>query len=245
MVAGFELIPDPFICGGGAPTGTTLYSDSFAGGAWAGAVPITGHGSPDLWHRTTYAGRGTGTGHSANGHMYFGIDAQDNFDLDLRVAGDLVSSTVNFAAGQATYLSFATKWQVEYFNGYDHMWIQIKDLTAGGKTYILCKLNPPARPDGQSSDSTTPACSPEKFGPCPNQDGSLVGLVVPDTDPSAPHWENRYVQIPSFLLGKNIQINFAFDSSDPVSNVFLGWMLDDVTVSTGISATFQAFPTEI
>lgn len=244
VVAGFELLPDPLLCGAGTPTGDEVLREEFTLGGWDLRPSMTGHGYPNLWNHTTFEANGTADGHSAGGHLYYGRQETADYDWG-RSSGDVASPPLTLDPDEPAFLSFATKWEVEWFNGYDHMWVEARVLSTN-QTFILCKLNPPVRPDSSSGPQTTPACSPEDLGPCPDPGESwmepVLGLL-PDGDPVVPQWEHRYVEVPHLLKGEPIELQFSFDSADGVANHFMGWMVDDVVVSDGIDSTRPAFPT--
>ena len=254
VIAGFKVVPDPLPCNDGSGAGNALFATSFENGA----APFvkkpsltydTSSTTNNLWHVTSFAGRGTDNGHAGAGKLYFGNDATGVFRSGFgRVAG-AAEFTVDLPEGPTPwYISLNTKWETEWLEGYDHMWIEAQPQD--GRVYILCTLNPEGRGDPSSSDSQSlGSCSPYRVGVCPTSArrvNNIVGNAVPGgvgvVDPGAPHWENRFVMIPPIWNGQTVKLRLTFDSADGVANTYLGWMVDDVQVTDAVIPVTNALP---
>jgi hypothetical protein len=278
IVAGYEVTPRPLGCDAGTITPTNvIFQEDFEGPAPAVTVskslvssfPDNSNNYVNLWHVTHYVHneKGTDTGHSGTGKLYFGNDATGK----LRYGGSRIAGVASFPAFtlgvEPTFISWNDKFEVEGLFGYDHMWVEVKSLT-DGRVYILCSTDTDVRPDKSSQDSAFSTCSPYRTmlcptgvqghgglnyatcplpGPCvPTGIGSCLVVCTPlssfdaaslglnRVDPDAPHWESRFVRVPTELVGHTLVPRFTFDSADGVANGYLGWMGDDVMVSTGV-----------
>lgn len=217
ILAGYEPVPAPLHCGGPTAITAPIYSEDFSGSHSFSFVgtPLAG-GAPNLWRDTTYEGRGGSAGHSADGHLYFG----NNFGhfSSGHVAGAAQTPPIAIPDLPGTHLQWATKWEVEWLRGYDHLWVEAS--ADDGNTYLLCTSNSVVRGDGSSGGDS------HQIGSCsPHQTPCRIGLIDPD-------WETRSIPVPAALLGKTVQFRFTFDSADGVANRFQGWMIDDVEVGT-------------
>jgi hypothetical protein len=240
VVAGFKVVPDPLPCDSGFGGGDTLYEASFeVGMPFAKGPALTFDDETyNFWGVTSIPGRGTDTGHDGPGKLYFGNPSTGMYKQGgKRVAGAALMPALTIPAEGLWFLSFHTKWHTEWFEGYDHMWVEA--VPADGNTYILCTLNPEGRADSSSDDVETAAsCSPYKAGPCISDLRRLArGYLQPlaAVDPDAPHWESRYVMVPPIWAGQAVTFRFAFDSADGVANTFMGWMLDDVQLTSQVT----------
>ncbi len=237
VLAGFKVVPDPPACGAGTASGNVLFSTGFEAPADVPAIApsVTFHGLTSLWHQTSYTGYGTDAGHGGPGRLYFGHDSSGNFATgDLRMAG-AAEWAFDVPADTPSYVTFNTKWSGEWLEGYDHMWVEVQG--ENGRVYIVCTLNPEGRGDPSSSPSTIATCSPYRYTPCPNDMRAVDPLQLGDNvDPTAPHWESRYVQIPELFAGESIKIRLTFDSADGVANFYLGWMVDDFAITDAVVA---------
>lgn len=215
------------------------------------------------WHVTTsiFQEKGTDAGHSGAGKIYFGNDATGKMRPAWPNTYSRLAGTASFpaftvpAATSPTYMSWNDKFEVEGLFGYDHLWVELVSLT-DGRVYLLCSTDTDVRPDKSSNDNEFSTCSPYRTMLCPtgiHGDGGLqcptavvtpIGVCLPffvdfedlglnQIDPLAPHWESRYVRIPTELAGHTVVPRFAYDSSDGVANSYLGWMGDDVMISIG------------
>jgi len=225
VAAGYEPFPTPQHCLDGVPLSGVFYSESFEGahGYTFGHTPLSGT-APVLWSATTYAGVGSDTGHAGPSRLYWGSLASQNYNFG-HVAGTAQSPLVSIPAGGHAFLTFATKWQVEWLKGYDHLWVEAK--MPDGKLHILCTANAFDRgdPAGVNGETLVPSCSPFHFNPCVA--GSVGNSLV--------KWESRSVQLPDSFAGKAIQLRFTFDSADDKANAYNGWMVDDVQLGTGLA----------
>lgn len=211
----------------------------------------------NLWHVTHAIAneKGTNEGHSGTGRLYFGISASGS----MRPSWERLAGTATFPAftipAEPSYLTWNDKFEVEGLFGYDHLWVEIVDQ-ADGKVYLLCSTDTDVRPDKSSNDNEFSTCSPYRTMLCPTGVHGDGGLQCPGAqvtpfyyclptfidfedaglnqiDPTAPHWERRYVQLPQELIGHTVKPRFAYDSSDGVANAYLGWIGDDFRVVTG------------
>lgn len=234
VIAGFKVVPDPLQCDAGTPIGQTFYSNDFEGedtfGLTYSKTHSTHNNAFNQWHTTDFAGSGTEAGHSAPGRLYFGNDATGEYrDWFYRVSGAATFELEIPETLGPLYLTMNTKWSGEWLEGYDHMWIEVD---TGDDVFILCTMNPEGRGDPTSTDSTPASCSPYRTIPCPSDARRVDPLNLGDrVDANAPHWEARYVEIPSFLAGSTATIRFTFDSADGVSNRYMGWMVDDLALT--------------
>ena len=248
VIAGYKVVPDPLPCQHGTGAGDTLLATSFEGGlgpfslAPADIGPL--HSNNNQWHATTFAGKGSDTNHEGAGKLYFGTDRQGNYRSNFQLTQGSAVVSIDLPAGtKPWYAAFTTKWETEWLDGYDHMWVEA--IPADGRIYILCTLNPEGRGDPSSSDEDSlAACSPYAVGICPNDARRLMNSGVPTqvADPAAPHWEARFVQIPPIWNGQRVLLRLTFDSADGVANTFLGWMVDDFQVRDGFDPTPTALP---
>lgn len=226
VAAGYETLPAPQPCLDGAAVPGTFYSESFEGthGYTFIQTPLSGS-APILWSATSYAGVGSDTGHGGPKRLYWGSVAQQNYDVG-HSAGTAQSPPITLPSSGHAILTFATKWQVEWLKGYDHLYIEAK--LPDGKVHILCHANSMDRgdPTGVNGETLVPSCSPFHFNPCLG--GSLGSSLV--------QWESRMVQLPAAWAGKTIQLRFTFDSADDKANIYNGWMVDDVKLATGVPA---------
>jgi hypothetical protein len=228
VAAGYEPVPTPEHCYEGDLVRGAMYAEdfdsnhgyTFTGTDLASSPP--GQASPNLWHATTFAGEGADDGHSAGPRLYFGKDSigqyGDTFSTP-HFAGSAVSPPITLPA-TPTVLSFATKWEVEWLKGYDHLWVELLD--AAGEVHVLCTANAYDRADpaGLAGSSVIGSCSPFHFTPCP--------------DALDPLWESRSIQLPPTLAGQTVRIQFTFDAADSQANEFMGWMVDDVKIGFGL-----------
>lgn len=249
VIAGYKVVPDPLQCNHGTPAGNVLYQNNFNAGLGSMSLinPQIGprHPNTNLFHVTSFAGDGTDAGHSAGNRLYMGIDSRGDFHQGFFQVLSGLTWTQSIPAGAGAYfLSFNTKWETEWLEGYDHMWVEA--IPADGRTYILCTLNPEGRGDPSSSETQSlGACSPYGVaGICPSSAKRLnnAGVPVYAVDASAPHWEARFVPIPALWNGQDVKLRLTFDSADGVSNTYLGWMVDDVTVSDAVIPAPTALP---
>jgi hypothetical protein len=254
VVAGYEVVPPPTYCDFARASGSNvLFQDSFESGTLApfAAVPtVVPFGDvshlQSFWHVTTYHGVGTDFLHQGAGKLYYGRDAQGDYNSGFRNAGTLAVPVALPAGTTQWYLGFHTKWETENLDGYDHMWVEAQP--ADGRVYILCTLNPLDRPDSTSADYESASCSPYHAVVCVSDTrgfsstivspsvgpvAQVVGIAGKTVDSTAPHWEARSVAIPSLWNGQTVSLRLTWDSSDPVANSYLGWMVDDVVVSDG------------
>jgi hypothetical protein len=253
VIAGYKVFPDPQQCGLGTPGGNVVYQNDFGGGfgdmsLQAAGLSFGNGNNNNLFHVTAFQGVGTDGGHSAGNRVYWGIDSTGNFHSGFqRNMGSLVK-TFDVPAGTTPYyVSVNTKWATEWLEGYDHMWIEAWAPAPDNHLYILCTFNPEGRGDPSSSETESlGSCSPYSIVAvlCPSDAKRINNLGVPayTLDPDAPHWESRFVQIPPIWNGQTITLRFTFDSSDGVSNTYLGWMLDDVAISDGVTPVPTALP---
>jgi hypothetical protein len=222
VAAGYEPLPTPQHCleAANGVTGA-FYSQDFSGahGYSFISTPLSAT-APNLWQTTTTAGVGNDAGHSAGNRLWYGNAATGNYDVG-HTAGTAQSPGIAIPASGPVFLSFATKWQVEWLKGYDHLWVEAK--APDGKVHLLCTGNAYDRADplGLGGNTLIPSCSPFHFDPCPST--SLI------------KWETRTVQLPNALLGKTINLRFTFDSADDKANIYNGWMVDDVALGTGLA----------
>jgi len=221
VAAGYEPFPTPQHCLEGRPLSGVFYNQDFSGahGYTFIATPLSAT-APNLWQTTTSAGVGNDAGHTAGNRLWFGNAATGNYDVG-HTAGTAQSPTITIPSSGSVYLTFATKWQVEWLKGYDHLWVEAK--APDGKVHLLCTGNAYDRgdPAGGLGNTIVPSCSPIHAAPCP-----LASLVK---------WEQRTIQLPSALLGKSINLRFTFDSADDKANIYNGWMVDDVQLGTGLT----------
>lgn len=221
VAAGYEPVPTPQHCLEGVPLVSTFYSQDFSGAHGYSFIgtPLAS-GVTNLWTTTSYAGVGTDTGHSAGNRLYYGSTATGHYDFG-HTAGTAQSPAIAVPAGSGSaVLTFATKWQVEWLKGYDHLWVEALD-TSTGRTHILCTANAYDRgdPAGLGGNTLVPSCSPFHANPCVDGAGIENQLVK---------WESRSVQLPSSFNGKTIHLRFTFDSADDKANPYNGWFVDDV-----------------
>lgn len=225
VVAGYEPFPTPQHCLTGAAADPDVYDEDFEGAhGYALAATSLAPTAQNLWHVTTLEIEGGAAGHSQQNRLYFGQDQTGNIRVapsSSHVAGTIYSPAFDLPEGDA-FLSFATKWETEWLKGYDHMWVEMLDVGTGD-IHLLCTANAVDRADGSSSGDLheVGSCSPILAAPCP-------ALVDPE-------WETRWIAIPSYLQGSEVRLRFTFDSSDDVANTFMGWMVDDVRVGTGLA----------
>ncbi|MCA1812939.1 MAG: hypothetical protein LC624_03180 [Halobacteriales archaeon] len=252
VVAGYQVLPPPAYCDFNGPAGDVLFQDSFERttlAPWALADPVVTHTARNEWHVTPVPGYGSDGLHQGAGKLYFGNDDTSLYrNGSFRVAGT-VQVPITLPAGPTPWFaSLHTKWAAEGLIGYDHMWIEAQP--ADGRVYILCTMNPQDRPDSASTDTESGTCSPYHTGPCLADTRCYAGtLVTPNAlcpvapylsqvgkavDPTAPHWESRSVMIPPIWNGQTVLLRLTFDSADGTANRFLGWMADDVTVSSAV-----------
>jgi hypothetical protein len=205
---------------GPANVGLTLLGEDFESHAWTTqTTPLSADAGRNLWQTTTFAGAGSDAGHTAGKRLYFGHADGDGDYRGGHTAGTARSPLVLVPAGAGSAsLTFATKWQVEWLKGYDHLWVEVEEAVSG-RVHLLCTGDPPDRfdPTGVGGESLVPSCSPVPVGPCPN------GFE--------PLWETRSVSLPASLRGLGVHVRFTFDAADPNANDYLGWMVDDVTLT--------------
>ncbi|HET6404345.1 MAG TPA: hypothetical protein VFH78_06835 [Candidatus Thermoplasmatota archaeon] len=220
------------------------------------SFPDSASSYQNLWHVTHHVANeiGTDDGHSGTGKLYFG----NSLTGKMRTGGSRIAGVASFPEFtvplEPTFLSWKDKFEVEGLFGYDHMWVELKSLT-NGRVYILCSTDTDVRPDKSSHDNAFSTCSPYRTmlcptgvrgdgglhcpgaqlvgGPCLPYDPDFGSLGLHRIDPTAPHWENRYVRIPTELVGHRVVARFTFDSSDGVANGYMGWMGDDVMIAIG------------
>lgn len=254
IIAGYEVAPRPLGCDVGQPlvTGDVYFDEDFDDGehalTFSNEVGFRHHFRPQmLFHVSALDGDGTDEGHSEPNTLYWGRERVVNGNPvgDFNVgtsAGSAVFPPITLPPlGVPAYVAWNEKFEVEALYGYDHMWLELFD-PASREIYILCSSDADSRPDKSSSSQTIASCSPYRVGVCPtgvqghggtDLNIDLGVLPVEDLDPTAPHWHSRTWQIPADFAGKTVQLRFTFDSADPVSNHFMGWMIDDVLVYTG------------
>lgn len=224
VAAGYEPVPTPQHCLEGADVTGAFYTQDFEG---THGFTFTGtslaSGTTNLWHVTSYAGGGDDTGHTQPKRLYYGRDAQGDYDVG-HSAGVAQSPVITLPSSGDVYLGFATKWQTEWLKGYDHLWVELQDTSPGGRIHLLCTANAYDRadPSGGAGETIIPSCSPYHFTPCPAE----VGWA----------WEQRFIPLPDSLLGKDVRIRFTFDSADDKANPYMGWMVDDVVLGSGVAA---------
>ncbi|HEV8359947.1 MAG TPA: hypothetical protein VGR28_05750 [Candidatus Thermoplasmatota archaeon] len=242
VIAGYKVVPDPLQCNHGTVGGNTLYQNDLSGGLGALALKAMDVGerhslTTNQWHVTSFVGKGTDFGHSSGNRLYFGNDATGMFRWGSNpgiLTQGIVTLNLPLPAGPTPYyIGIDTKWETEWLEGYDHMWIEAQP--ADGRIYILCTLNPEGRGDPSSSETQSlGSCSPysDVAIPCPVSAKRLnnAGVPVFMLDQGAPHWEARFVQIPPIWNGQTVTLRLTFDSADGVSNTYLGWMADDIVV---------------
>lgn len=222
VAAGYEPVPTPQHCLEGTPITGTFYSQDFEGAhGYAFVGTSLAQGADNLWSVTDYDGVGSDTGHSGDSRLYYGSPSTGDYDFG-HTAGVAQSPSISIPSQGPVVLGFATKWQVEWLKGYDHLWVEALD-TSANKIHLLCTANAYDRGDpmGGFGQTAVPSCSPYHFNPCPLE----VGLA----------WEKRMIQLPQSLLGKSIKIRFTFDSADDKANIYNGWMVDDVVLGRGVS----------
>lgn len=211
----------------------------------------------NLWHvtRSIANEKGTNEGHSGTGKLYFGNSATGKTTYD----GWRLAGTASFPAFtipvEPTFMSWNDKFEVEGLFGYDHVWVELLDVESG-RVYLLCSTDTDVRPDKSSHDGAMSTCSPYRTmlcpsgvrgdgglhcpghqlvgGPCLPYDPDFGSLGLDRVDPTAPHWESRYVKIPTELVGRTVIPRFSYDSADGVANGYLGWIGDDVMIATGL-----------
>lgn len=232
VVAGYEPVPTPLHCADTEPQGDVVWSEDFSSlSAWTfRTTPLVGN-APNLWGRTTAEVEGGSSGHSKNGHLYFGDVGQGNYAGKGHVGGVAQGPSVTVPSSGVTSLVFETKWEVEWLKGYEHLWVEA--IEPNGRTHILCSANAYDRGEASSSGFLA-SCSPYLYTPCPP-------LIV------GPEWHTRSIQIPEYLQGKSLRFRFTFDSSDDVANGFAGWFVDDVRLvrgSSGFLGTGIPLPTD-
>lgn len=253
IIAGYELAPRPLGCDVGTPLPTTvLFEENFDDGVSALTKTFDTSFRHDrvlgnLFHVTAYNGDGTDLIHSEPNVFYWGYERVVGGEIrgDFNVgttAGNAQFPAITIPALPATtFVAWNEKFEVEALFGYDHMWLELLD-PSNGETYVLCSSDADSRPDKSSTSQTIASCSPYRVGICPtgvqghggtDLNIDLAVLPVEDLDPTAPHWHSRTWQIPPDFAGKTVNLRFTFDSADPVSNHFMGWMIDDVVVYTG------------
>lgn len=217
VLAGYEPVPSPQHCAKGSPLGTVFYSEDFESASHGYSFVSTplSPSANNLWNRNAWPGPGPDAGHSGPSRLHFGSPSTGNYDAG-HVAGTAQSPWIAIPASDDLVLSFASKWQVEWLKGYDHLWVELQD--SSGRTRLLCSNNALDRgdPAGAVSTSIVPSCSPHLTNPCPP-------LVQPE-------WEQRFVALPSDVAGTDVRIRFTFDSSDDKANPYMGWMIDDVRI---------------
>lgn len=262
VVAGYEVVPRPLGCDAGTVTpATIIFHEDFEGSSpkvtFAKDLVSSFPDDPDqytnLWHVTTSVTneKGTDEGHSGVGRVYFGNSATGKMGGYGRLAGTATFPPFVVPL-EPTYISWNDKFEVEGLFGYDHLWVELVDQ-ADGRVYILCSTDTEVRPDKSSNDKEFSTCSPYRTMLCPTGVQGSGGIACPGSpyvnqpcvpfdfsslgahriDPTAPHWESRFVRIPAELAGRAVAPRFAYDSSDGVANQYLGWMGDDVTIATG------------
>lgn len=237
IVVGYQVMPPPLMCTGGAAdiltsyeedfedgmngwefVGTPLSSASFDPGSW---------GYSNLWTLTDYPGtRGTDVGYDERNRLYFGLTSgfQAGTYNSGHSAGTAQSPEIELPPGPSV-LTYATKWETEYLIGYDHMFVELLDQD--GNIHLLCHNNSEGRADeaGVNGQSDYQSCSPFLSNPCPTYANSQLHSEFPA-------WENRQVAIPPTLWGQEVQVRFTFDTSDGAANWFHGWSVTDVAIGT-------------
>lgn len=253
VIAGYEPVPVPQHCEAGQPLTGVFYSEGFEGGHGYTfqETPLAPHRpeadppqpTPNLWNVTSFEGYGPDGGHSQPNRLYFGhINGPHEGSVSgvNHTAGTAKGPSVTLPSSDQVYLSFATKWHVEWLRGYDHLWVEAE---SDGEVHLLCTANAHVRGDPTSSGDThgVGSCSPLDQGiPCPPLEDS------PAQTPSKwPAWETRIVEVPPYLLGETIQLRFTFDSADEVANDFMGWMVDDVQLGTGLEDRLGTGPEDV
>lgn len=263
IVAGYEVAPRPLGCDAGTIVPTqTYYAQNFDTGVvdYAIAKNINQVDNPN-WYLNPFHvtnsivnEKGTHDGHSGTGKLYFGNSNTG------RMYSQRMGGTVTFPSfvvpTEPSYFAWNDKFEVEGLFGYDHMWIELVDQQTG-QVYILCSTDTDVRPDKSSNDGAWSTCSPYRTMLCPTGIKGTGGLDCPGAvitpvgfclpvfvdfgdydleriDPTAPHWESRYVQIPAEFIGKTVAVRFSADTADGVANAYLGWMADDIFIGTGI-----------
>lgn len=239
VVAGYEVIPPPQQCGaGGIDTEVlSIYQEDFEGAHDWSFVGTTlsmssfNSWNNNLWSVTTYPGtRGTDAGYEGRSRLYFGLTEGSRAGTynSGHPAGAAESPTISLPSVPSV-LTFATKWEMEYLIGYDHMFIEME--AEDGTIHLLCHANSLGRVDeaGVNGNSAYQSCSPFLANPCPT-------YVQPGTGSEFPAWETRHVNIPQALWGQDVKLRFTFDASDGAANWFHGWSVTDVAVGAPLEA---------
>ena len=220
VAAGYEPVPTPMHCGEATAVTSVFYSEDFeAAHGYSSVGTSLLPGSPNLWQVTDFAGTGSDADHSADNRLYYGNVTTGNYNEN-HTAGTAQSPLIELPETGSVYLSFSTKWQTEWLKGYDHMWVEANDTTTG-RIHILCTANAYDRadPTGVNGQTAVDSCSPFHFTIC-------LGTIS---------WEKRFIELPESLLGKEIRLRFTFDTADDKANPYMGWMVDDVELATGLA----------
>jgi hypothetical protein len=236
VVAGYEPFPRAPMCAAGTAAVLPIYEEDFSAGlgGWEKVgTPLSGqsmgNGFNNLWSLTSWSGnRGTDSGYEGQNRLYFGLTSGSRAGTynNGHVAGTMQSPAIELPLGPSV-LTWATKWEMEYLIGYDHMFVEL--LAPDGKIHWLCHNNSEARVDqaGVNGNSAYQSCSPFHYSPCATMLGGGLNSQFPA-------WENRHVTIPPQLWGQEVKIRFTFDSSDGAANHFHGWSVTDVVIGAPI-----------
>jgi hypothetical protein len=227
VAAGYEPVPVPMFCDYGTVITNPVFSDSFEGSTQFTytTTPLASNPAANYWHVSTYEGpAGTipvDTGHDGPGRLWFGNEVTKVYSAggNGHVAGVAQTPWITLSSIAPSFVSYNTKWRVEWLKGYDHLWVELED--SAGNLHLLCTNNAYDRadPTGLGGSSMVQSCSPYHANPCP------PGVINPG-------WETRSAQIPASLAGQQVRVRFTFDSADGLANGFIGWQLDDVVIGT-------------
>ena len=192
------------------------FVDAAVGDASGGKLPSPRTGSYAFWYGNPSQGNYLGTQAAGDLPGSGGTSTAPN-------SGYLASPviTLPLATGTTLALGFDTWWEIESVNPstFDIMRVAVVDVATNTVT-SLGVLNPPADPT-----SAHPTSTPLTSG----------GFNAP------PAWTTISQDLSAFR-GKTIRLLFTFETRDVLYNGFRGWLIDNISITTGSGPSFTRRP---
>ena len=164
-------------------------------------MPVSGSGM--AWFGA--ASSGTFIGVNFNPDLQFSLNGGTS---DSTQYGDLISPVIDMTSATNARLTFWSAWEIEGVdvNAYDLMEVYV--TTDGGTTFdFIGRLNPLNDVDGESWK--------------PYSSGGLAQPMV---------WIDHIFDLSAYA-GSAVQLDFWFNSGDPLYNGYRGWFIDNVSVT--------------